>query len=230
MQQPGPNTTNSAPAPCVARVVLTKGETTRSELEIELLATALLEHEGPSTTTTTKGVALERVTALLSLLRVGVVASIEARPQFGVAQHLVGLVDARHLLLRLLLADARLHRLVGVVHLGHLAVRRLDLSLVGVVGDPEHLVVILCLATLQCNLGFLQQRVDNVFLLGPRFGRLGQRVDAGLELLGLELCLGFVEKTVEGVRIPLQGLLAVDAGLLAVHLRYLLASASDGGN
>ena len=84
----------------------TKGEApkaaTRPEFEIELLATTtttLLEHEGLASTTTKA--ASEGVT--LGFIRVGVIASVEPGPKLGIAQDLVCLVDAGHLLLRLFL-------------------------------------------------------------------------------------------------------------------------------
>ena len=183
-----------------------------AKLEVELLpAAALMEHEGVA-------VAAEGVPAVLLLLlvRVGVVAAVEARAQLRVAEHLVRLVDGRHLLLGLLLGEALLGRLVRVVQLGQLAVRRLDLALVRVVRHAEDLVVVLCLAALEGDLCFLKERVDDVVLAGVGLGGFAERVDAGFEFLRLGEVLGAVEQAVEGVLVLLERLFAVILGFFAV--------------
>ena len=177
---------------------------------------ALLEHEGVATSVA-EGASVEGVAAVpLLLVGVGVVAAVEAGAQLGVAQDLVRLVDGRHLLLGRLLGEPLLGRLVRVVLLGELAIGRLDLALVGVVRHAQNLVVVLCLGSLECDLGLLHQRVDHVALVRPALLGLLKRVDAGFVLLGLELHLGLLEKAVEGLRIKRQGLLAVFGRLFAV--------------
>ena len=76
-----------------------------------------------------------------------------------------------------------------MVKLGELAVGRLDLSLVRVVGDAEDLVIVLRLGTFERDLGFLDEGVDDV-----RFGRvflLGflKGSDGGVEFLCRDLDL-----------------------------------------
>lgn len=182
--------------------------------ELELL-TALLEHEGVAAA---KRMPAEPV--LLLLVRVGVVAAVEARAQLRVREHLVRLIDGRHLLLGRLLGEPLLGRLVGVVDLGELAVRRLDLPLVGVVRHPEHLVVVLGRAALEGELGLLEELVGDLALLGRRGGFLGclEGGDGGVELFGLELGLGAVEEAIEGGLVEGKGFLAVFLDLFAVGL------------
>ena len=97
----------------------------RSKLEVEPTATAtratLLEHEGVS--------AAKWISMLLLFVRVGVIAAIEALTKFWVAEDLVCLVDARHLLLGRLLGETLLGGFVWVVLLGEFPVGCLDLSL-----------------------------------------------------------------------------------------------------
>lgn len=127
-----------------------RASTLATKLELELLAT-LLEHEWATAATETT--LLERV-ATTTLLRIGVVATIEARAQLWVGKHLVRLVDSLHLLLRLLLGDAVALGAVRMVLLHQLAVGRLDLPLVSVARDAQYLVVVLGLAPLKIDLGF----------------------------------------------------------------------------
>lgn len=163
---------------------------TGPKFELELLTAlmellpALLEHErgAVAAAAVAEGAALERV---LLLVRVGVLAAVEALAQLRVAEDLVRLVDARHLLLGLLFGEPLPDRLVRVVDLGRLAVRRLDLSLVRVALHAQHLVVVLRLAALQRDLRLLHERVDDVVLVRTGLGRLLQRRDAGLEVLGV---------------------------------------------
>lgn len=174
----------------------TTRETPRPELELELATTrtALLEHERVSAT-------MAEGVSLLLLVRVGVVTAVETCAQLGIAEDLVCLVNLRHLLLGCLLGETLLGGLVGMMLLGELAVGGLDLAFIGIVGYPEDLVIILVLAALQGNLGFLHEGVDDVLLVWPRFlGRL-EGVDAGFVLLCFELELGLVEETVERVLI-----------------------------
>ena len=141
-----------------------KATTARPELEVELTATTratLLIHEGVPTT--------EWIPVLLLFVGVRIIAAIEARTKFWVTKDLICLVDARHLLLGRLLGETLLGGFVWVVLLGELPVGCLDLSLIGVVGYPEDLVVVFGRAALQGNLGFLQERVDDVLLIRPRF-------------------------------------------------------------
>lgn len=123
----------------------------------------------------------------LLLVGVGVVAHVEAAAELGVGEDLVGLVDGGHLLLGVLLGQPLLSGLVRVVLLGQLAVGALDLALVGVAPHSDHLVVVLVLAALELHLRLLQQRVDDVFLVGPRLRCLLQRRDARVVLLRVEL-------------------------------------------
>lgn len=142
---------------------------TTTKVKLKLLATtaaALLVHE--RMTTATKRTALEGITSLL--LIIGIITSVKAGAQLGVTQDFVRLVDGSHLLLGVFLADTLLVGLVGVELLGCLAVRRLDLSLVCVGGDAEDLVVVLLLAALERYLGFLEDGVDLVALVGAGFG------------------------------------------------------------
>jgi len=185
-----------------------------AKLELELLAT-------PATTTLVEhkrmALAAERVPlVLLLLVRVGVVAAVEAGAQLRVAQHLVRLVDGRHFLLGLLLSEPLLGRLVRVVELGQLAVGGLDLALVGVVGHTDDLVVVFCLATLKGDLGLLHERVDDVVLARVGFGGFAKSVDAGLELFRVQEVLGAVEQAVERVFVVLERFLTILLGLLAV--------------
>ena len=183
--------------------------------ELELLA-PLLKHKGVA--------AAERMPAaepvLLLLVRVGVVAAVEARAQLRVREHLVRLVDGRHLLLGRLLGEPLLGRLVGVVDLGEFAVRRLDLPLVGVVRDPEHLVVVLGRAALEGELGLLEELVGDLALLGRRGGFLGRLEggDGGVEFFGFELGFRAVEEAVEGGFVKGEGFFAVFIGFFAVGL------------
>lgn len=178
--------TSSAATPAAAR----------PELELELLPAlllpALLEHERVAAAAGAAVAERAALEGVLLLVGVGVVAAVEAGAQLRVAEDLVRLVDAGHLLLGILLAEPVLHRLVRVVDLGRLAVRRLDLPLVRVARHAQHLVVVLGLAALQRDLRLLHERVDDVVLVGPDLGRLLQRRDAGLEVLGVQLCLGLV--------------------------------------
>lgn len=185
--------------------------------ELELLA-ALLEHEGVA--------AAERMPAesvLLLLVRVGVVAAVEARAQLRVHEHLVRLVDGRHLLLSRLLGEPLLGRLVGVVNLGELAVRRLNLPLVGVVRHPEHLVVVLGRAALEGELGLLEELVGDLALLGGRGCFLGylEGGDGGVKFFGFELGFGAVKEAIEG------GLVEGER-FLAVFLRFFAVGLSAG--
>ena len=148
-------------------------------------------------------------------MRVGVVAAVEARAQLRVVEHLVRLVDARHLLLGVLLGEPLLGRLVRVVQLGQLAVGGFDLPLVGVVRHAEHLVVVLGLAALEGDLRLLHERVDGFFLAGVGFRCLAERVDTGFVFFRGQEVLGAVEEAVEGVLVVLEGFFAVFLGLFA---------------
>ena len=184
------------------------------KLELELLTpTTLLEHERvPS------GPERAPLVELGLLVRVGVVAAVEAGAQLRVAEHLVRLVDAGHLLLGFLLGQPLLGRFVRVVQLGELAVGGLDLALVGVVRHAENLVVVLCLAALEGDLGFLQERVDDVVFAGVELGGFAERVDAGFVVFGGEEVFGAVEEAVEGGFVEGEGLVAVVFGFFAVGL------------
>lgn len=171
----------------------------------------MLEHE-----LLAERVAVEGVPLLL--LRVGVVAAVETRPELGVAEDLVRLVDGGHLLLRLLFGEAALVGLVRVVQLGQLAVGRLDLPLVGVARHAQHLVVVLGLAALELNAGLLEQLLDQVAPFRGQLRRLLERPDGGLVVLGLFLRLGLVQETVHRVLVQFDRLLAVLLRLFAVHL------------
>lgn len=177
----------------VMLLLLTERESSRkpatrpAELELELLAAALLEHKGVTTTAAAAAEGAALLEGVLLLVRVGVVAAVEPRPQLRVAQHLVRLVDARHLLLRLVLAQALLRRLVRVVQLGQLAVGRLDLPLVGVVRDPEHLVVVLGLAALEGYLRLLHQGADHVVPVGSELRSLLESCDTLFELFSIQM-------------------------------------------
>lgn len=137
---------------------------TTAKVHLELLTSALV-HEG--VTTASEGASMVRVVLLLG---VGVVASVKAGAQLRVTEDLVGLVDGGHLLLGLLLGHALLDGLVRVELLRGLAVSRLDLPVVRVIGHAEDLVVVLGLAALQGDMGFLQHRVDMLFLVGVVLG------------------------------------------------------------
>lgn len=157
------------------------------------------------------------VKALL-LVRIGVVAAVEARAQFRVAEHFIRLVDARHLLLGILLGETLLGGLVRVVLLGQLAVGGFDLSLISVVWDADDLVVVFCFAAFECNLGITQKLVGKAAL---GFGWCGflcllERVDGSIIIFGVKLGLALMEKTVERVLVEGQGFSAVFLGLFAV--------------
>lgn len=84
---------------------------TKLELDVgTTAAAALLEHEWM---TTTEGVALS-LEGVWSLLRVGIIATVETGTQLGVAQNFICLVDAGHLLLGLFLRDTLFGGLIRV--------------------------------------------------------------------------------------------------------------------
>lgn len=192
--------------------VLSEREPRTPEIELELLSatTALLEHEGMSPS---KGVP---VVVLRLFMRIRIVAPIETRAQLWVAQHLICLVNSRHLFLSLFLGETLFGGLVWVVHLGQLAVSRLDLTLVGVVCNPENLVVVLVLATFERDLRLLHEWVNSIFLPWVCFGRLAKCVNAGFVFFGVKEVLGAIEQAVEGVLVVLKGFLAVFLGFLAI--------------
>lgn len=117
------------------------------ELRTPTTTTAGSEHELLSATTTTSMLMMKEGTPIKGMLgvlflAVGIVALVEAGFEFGVAEHFPGLVDAGHLLLRFLLADARLAYLVRVVLLREVAMRSADCALVRVSGHAEDFVVV----------------------------------------------------------------------------------------
>jgi len=173
---------------------------TKLELEVLRPATrpALLEHERPPTAERVPAPLLERV---LLLVRVGVVAPVEPRPQLRVGEHLVRLVDGLHLPLGLLLGQPLLGGLVRVVHLRQLPVGGLDLALISVARHAQDLVVVLCLGALERHLGFPKEGVDRLveLLVLARFFSLVEGVDGGFEVLGFGLDAGAVEEAVDRV-------------------------------
>lgn len=125
--------------------------------KVELLTSALLEHEWM-----TPAERMSTAWEALLLLVVRVVTTIEACTKLWVDENLVCLVDLRHLLLGILLGDSLLGCLVWVVGLGQFAVGRLDLALVGILGDTENLVVVLCLGPSECDLSFPEEAFDQL--------------------------------------------------------------------
>lgn len=154
----------------------TKGRTT-AEFELKLLTAGALVEEERRATALLEGMAL-------ALLGIGIIATIKACAQLGVGKYLVRLVDRLHLLLSCLLGEALLVRLVRVMLLGQLAVGALDLSLVGVAGHAEDLVVVLGLAAAQFDLRLAQQRLHNRLLVGRDLGGSLEGADRGLVVLG----------------------------------------------
>lgn len=105
---------------------------------------------------------MERMTTptLLTLMRIRIVAPVESSPQLGIAQHLIRLIDTSHLLLRILFRDSLLCSLVWVILFRGFAVRRLDLFFISIRSDTNDLVVVLCLAALQSDLGLAENGIN----------------------------------------------------------------------
>ena len=174
------------------------------------LKPALLEHK----LLPAKRTALERM-ALLLLIVIGIIAPIKALLEVRIGKDLVRLVDIGHFLLRILGGHVDCRGLVRVVHFAHFAVRALDFALVGVAGEAEDFVVVLCLGAFEEGLGFGEEFVDLLVLLVVFFG-VFQGAHGVFELVGFELGLALVDQAIEGVGVKLEGFVAVGRAFLGV--------------
>lgn len=167
--------------------------------------------------------ALEGVTAPVaaSLRIVGVVASVKALAQFRVAKDFVRLVDLCHLLLRGR-ACAGAGSLVRMVQLTELDVGPLDILGARVSVHIKDLVVVLCLATLQQDLRFVEQLVEPG-RRGVVLFRVREEAGGVVKGVGVEKRLCFVENARECVGVVRQEFSAVWLGaFVAVDLSFLL--------
>jgi hypothetical protein len=156
----------------------------------------------------------------LLLVRVGVVTAVKARAELRIGKDFVSFVDAGHLLLSLLLGETLLGGLIGVVLLGKLAVRRLDLAVVGVVGNSEDLVIVLCFAAFEGDFCIVEELVgEGALVFRGIFLGLFDGVDRGFVVLSVELSFGLVQEAEEGVLVEGDRLGAVFFRLFAVRLR-----------
>lgn len=159
---------------------------------------------------------LEWVAATVGLLGVGIIASIEAGAELRITEDLVRLVDRRHLLLSRLLGDAHLGRLVRMIELRGPAPSSLNLALVGIIFDTEDLVVVLGFATLESDLGLVDDGFDLFLKIGAKLGGLLEGLDSGLVQLTFQLSLALVQETPEGVGVESERFFAVLSDVLVV--------------
>ena len=120
----------------------------RTTPEVELLPTSAM-----SKRTTLEG-------RPLMFLAVRIIPVVKPRPQLGITQDLVSLVDGRHFLLCRLLGRPLRVRLVWMVFLRHASVGGFDLALCGVAGHAEDFVVVFGFGAFEEHLGFLEEGVD----------------------------------------------------------------------
>ena len=192
---------------------------TTTLLELETAArepASLLKEELLPTGPLPEGTALEGLALLILAIRI--IASVEAGSQLRIAEHLVRLVDLGHFLLGLLLGHALRGGLVGMELPCQGSVCALDGAIVGVVGDAEDFVVVLCLGAFQADVSLLREELD-VRGRGMVFLGCVEGLDGGFEGFIVLLALGEGEEAREGGGVDGQGFGAVGEGFLfVIHL------------
>lgn len=134
---------------------------------------------------------MERLTLLFLTIRV--VPAIKPRPQFWITQYLIRLVNPRHFFLRFLFRDSLLGGFVRMVLFRHIPIGALDGTVIGVGRNFKDFVVIFRFGAFEEGVGFLEEGLD----LGSGgmvlFGQI-ETLDAGFEVVGLELPVGLGKK------------------------------------
>lgn len=105
-----------------------------------------------------------------------------------------------------------------MILLRHRPVGSFDLSLVGVIGNVEDLVVVFCFRALELGLCFLEKSLD-LRGRGVVFGSGVEGLYGAFVVFGVHLAMRLSDEAVERVRIELEGVGAVGmCFLFIVHL------------
>lgn len=164
---------------------------------------------------------------LLTLLIVRIVSAIKPRPELRIAEHLIRLVDLRHLLLGLLLRDALRGRFVRVVLSYQFAVDVLDGAIVCVAGNAEHFVIIFLFRALELDVRLVEHLGDVGGAAVVFFGRV-EGGDGGVVVLGVELALGLGEEAMQRLGVEGEGFGAEGDGFAErIHLAVGFAGGFD---